>query len=398
MSTREEKLAIIGIGELPSGWYPESTCIDQAAEVIKEAVLDAGISKDDIGALLILPPLAGEKDEYHFSFSRMVEEMGLKGVKCNFQVAGWWASPMMAIQAAKGVIFSGIAETALVLQSQHYSGATEEDMWWFFQRNNLGYYREWERIYGMTYKSMVALITQRYMYETGLTPEQHASVVVSLRKWAQLNPNSRIREKLIVDSLLESEMESSPLHTGECGVFSDGATAFIVTSAEKAKSIAKKPPVYILGEGHAGPPYYSFVQKPDRDFTRLGVDRAAKMALDDAGIKLENIDIFEFYAGYPIFHIMQIEEIGLCQRGEGGKIFLEGNAAPGGKMPVCTNGGIQQGDTGIGVAMTSIIEGVCQLRGEAGERQVKDAKIALITNFGNQMIDSHVAILGKELP
>ncbi|MBW1855857.1 MAG: thiolase family protein [Deltaproteobacteria bacterium] len=398
MSDREEKFAIIGIGEIPSGWYPETTCIDQAVKVIKEAVLDAGISKDDIGALLIPPPLAGEKDEYHLSFSRIVEEMGLKGVKYNFQVAGWWASPMMAIQSAKGVIFNDTAEIAIVLQSQHFSSATEEDMRWFFQRNNLGFYREWEQPYGISYKSMVALITQRYMYETGLTPEQHASVIESLRKWAQLNPHARFRKDLTVEDVLNSEMESSPLHTGECGVFSDGATAFIVTSAEKAKSIAKKPPVYILGEGHAGPPYYSFVQKSDRDFTRLGVDRAAKMAIDDAGIKLEAVDIFELYAGYPIFYIMQIEEIGLCQRGEGGKYFMEGNADPGGKTPVSTNGGIQQGDTGIGVAMTPIIEGVCQLRGESGKRQVMDAKIALTTNFGNQMMDSHVTILGKEMP
>jgi len=394
----KEGLAIIGIGEVPVGWRPEATFIGQAIQVMKEAVLDAGIDKNDIGAILFAPPLAGERDEYHLSFSRIVEEMALQGVKCNFQVAGWWASPMMAIQAAKGIIHGGVADTVLVLQSQHFSGATVEDMWWFFQRNNLGYYREWERQYGINYVSMVALITQRYMHETGITPEQLASVVVSLRKWAQLNPHARFRESLTIKDVLSSKIASSPIHTMESGSFSDGATAFILTSAKKAKSITKKAPIYILGEGHGGPPYYSFVQKPDKDFTRLGVNESVQVALGDAGIKLEDVNVFELYAGWPIFYIMQVEEIGLCQRGEGGKFFMEHIDATGGRIPISTDGGVGQGDTGLGVAMATITEAVRQLRGEAGERQVKDARIALTTNFGNQMMDSHITILGRELP
>ena len=395
----ENKLAIIGIGEIPTGWYPDNTCVGLAVEAIKEAITDAGIGKDEIGAVLFAPPLARERDEYHLSFCRLAEEMGLEGsAKVNMQVAGWWSSPTIAIQTAGSLINSGDIDIALVFNAQNFSGASEEDLWWFFNRNNLGYHREWERHYGISYKSMVAMITQRHMYETGLRPEQLASVVVSLRKWAKLNENSRFREDLTVEDVLNSGTEATPLHALECGRLSDNATAFILTSAEKAKSIGKKHPVYILGEGHAGPPYLSFVQKPDKDFTMLGVGKAVKMALQDASIKLENIDVFELYAGYPIFLIMQLEEMGLCKRGEAGDLFLDGNAGPGGILPVSTNGGVEQGDSGLGVAMTSILEGVRQLRGEAGERQIKNAKVALITSFGNQMMDSHVTILGKELP
>ena len=396
---KEDKkmMAIIGIGELPVGWNPETTtCVKQAVDTTKSIILDAGISKDEIGSIHIVPPLAGEKCEYHLSFSRLVEEMGLKGVKCNFQVAGWWMSPMMAIQAAKGVIFGGVADTALVLQSQHYSGATEEDLWWFFEKNNLGYYREWERHYGINYESMVGIITQRYMYETGLTHEDRGSVAVSLRNSAILNPNARFKGELALEEILSSDKVNSALLKGECGELSDGATGFILASAEKAESIGEKPPIYILGEGHSGAPYYSFVQKPDKDNTCLGLGKAVKMALENSGLKLEDIDVFELYSGYPIFEIMQVEEIGLCKRGNGGEYFKSGKAALGGKSPVNTHGGIQQGNTGLGVAMSPIIEAVRQLRGEAGKRQVKDAKIALVTNFGNQMMDSHVMILGRK--
>jgi acetyl-CoA C-acetyltransferase len=266
----------------------------------------------------------------------------------------------------------------------------------FFSTNS-GHYEEWEYPYGMTYNCMVALVAQRYMYETGLTPEQHASAAVTLRRWAQLNPHARFRKDMTIEDVLNSRMVSTPLHMYECNVLCDGAHAFIVTSAEKAKSIAKKPPVYILGEGHGGLTHFSMVQKPDRDITRLGFDRATKMALEEAGVKLEDVDVAEIYGSYPTFDLMLFEEIGFCKRDEVGKLFLEGYCAPGGKMPVSTNGEIQQGHSGLGVGMATFIEGVRQLRGEAGERQVKDAKVALVTDAGGQIMDSHVTILGKEL-
>jgi acetyl-CoA acetyltransferase len=394
----KDRLAVIGIGEIPTGWYPDNTCVGLAVEAIKEALLDAGIEKGDIGAVLFAPPLARERDEYHLSFCRLAEEMGVHGTaKVNMQVAGWWASPMMAVQTAKSLINHGDAETVVVLHAQNFSGCTKEDLWWFFERNNLGFHREWERHYGINYKSMVALITNRYMHETGTTPEQLASVAVGLRKWAMLNENSRFHEELHPEEILQSGIESEPLHTMECGNLSDGATAFILTSADRAEAIGKKPPVYILGEGHAGPPYLSFFQKPDKDLTRLGIGEAVRLALQEAGIQLGDVDVFELFAGYPVFYLMQLEEIGLCDRGEAGKFFLEGKAGPGGEIPISTNGGIQQGDSGLGIAMTSIIEGVRQLRGAAGGRQIQDAVTALITGFGNQMMDSHAFILGKEL-
>jgi len=105
----------------------------------------------------------------------------------------------------------------------------------------------------------------------------------------------------------------------------------------------------------------------------------------------------EIYGSYPMLDLILFEEIGFCQRGEGGELFMEGYCAPGGKLPVSTNGEIQQGHCGAGVGMAILAEAVRQLRGEAGERQIKDAKIALVTDAGGQVMDSHVTILGKEL-
>lgn len=390
-----DKLAIVGIAEVPTGWYPDKSCIDLSVEVIKAVTQDAAIEKGDIGALLFAPPNAQERDEYHLTFCRLPEEMGLQGtLKVNMQVNAWWASPLMAIDTAKSLIMDGDVEYAVIYNVQNYSRCSKEDLWWFFDKNNKGYYGEWENSYGMSVKSVIDLITQRYMQETGLTPEHLASVSVALRKWAILNDNSRFKENISIESVLNSEIYNNNLHSLECGSYSDGATAFVVTSAKKAKSM-KNNPIFILGEGHIGPAYLSFIQKPGKDFTRLGMRKAVDMALSEAGVGIKDIDVFELFSRYPILVIMQLEELGICQRGTAGKFIFEGHASPMGKVPICTNGGIQQGDTGFGMAMTPIIEAVRQLRGEARGRQVNNAGVALVTSFGNQMMDSHVIILGK---
>lgn len=201
---------------------------------------------------------------------------------------------------------------------------------------------------------------------------------------------------MTIEDILNSKMVSTPLHSLECNVLSDGATAFIVTSAKKAKKISKKP-VYILGEGHGGVTHFSIVQKFDRDITRFGFDRAAQAAFKEAGITLKDVDVAEIYGSYPAIDLIHFEELGFAKRGEGYKYFLEGRTWPGGDIPISTNGEIQQGHSGLGVGMAVLVEGVRQIRGEAGERQVKDCKIALVTEVGGQIMDSHVILLGKEL-
>ena len=391
----KNKLAVIGVGELPRGWFPETNCVGQAVEVIRETILDAGIDKDEIGVVIVSPPMLAETDEYHLTFGRLREELGLTGLRCNFQLQGGGASAAVALKAARGMINTNVTEMVLIVISQHYSGVPDED-WPRLYAFYSGQYEEWEKPYGMTYDSLAALVAQRYMYETRLAPEQLASVAVTLRKWAQLNPNARLREPLTIEDVLNSAMVSTPLHALErCNVFSDSALALIVTTAEVAKARAKKP-VYVLGEGHGGATHLSIMQKPDKDFTRFGFDRAAQMALEEAGVRLEDVDVVELGGSYPILDLIQFEELGFCNRGEGGQLFREGHCAPGGRLPVGTNGEIQPAYSGLG-GMSAFVEGVRQIREEAGERQVKDAKLAMVTNIAGQAMDSHVIILGKQL-
>lgn len=394
-SSRPEPLAIIGIGEVPAGWYPGTSSIELSVDVVKSALEDAAIPKQELEAFFLVPPLARERDEYHLTFCRLQEEMGLHGsAKINMQIASWGASPILAIETAGSMIRRGEVTTAIIYNAQSFSGASDQDLYWFFERNNRGFHREWERHFGISMESMAALVTRRYLHETGTTEESLAAVSSALRKSARLSNLSRFPEELTVADILQSDIEATPLRSLECGALADGATAFIVTSAERASGLTDRQPIFVLGTGHSGSPRLSFIQKPDADFTRLGFRAAVDSALSAAGRTLKDIDLFELYASFPVFYILQLEELGLCKRGEGAAMFLDSEGGPGRKLPVSTNGGIQQGNSGLGVAMSTITESVRQLRNEAGMRQVDRARNALVSGFGNQMLDTHALVLG----
>jgi len=391
------RLAVIGMAELPTGWFPERSCIQSYLQVARDAILDAGIDKGEIDGLVVMPPLSMELDKHEVTCGRIVEELGLNSVRLHVQTNAGGSTTVAAKIVAKSMLTSGGAHVVLVVQAQAYSGVTGEEMRRFFSTNS-GHYEEWEYPYGMTYNNMVALVAQRYVHEKGLTDRQRASLTTSLRQWAQLNPNARFRKPLSIEDVLASKMVSTPLRSYECNILSDGAGAFLVTTADRAGDYGAKAPVYVLGEGHGGISHFSMIQKPDRDFTTFGYGRAAKIAFEDAGISIADVDVAEIYGSYPILDLIEFEDVGFCASGEGGAIYAAGVTSPGGNIPVNTNGEIQQGHSGLGVGMATFLEGVRQVRGEAGDRQVPNVRFALIADTGGQVMDSHVTILGKELP
>jgi acetyl-CoA acetyltransferase len=254
---------------------------------------------------------------------------------------------------------------------------------------------EWETPYGFFMGGCGSLFATRYMHETGTTHEQIASVVVSMRKWAALNPNAMLRRELTIEEVLSAKTVATNLTTREGKVLADGGAAFIVTTADRGRDLRNRP-VYPLGFG-SRVCHYGISQ--DQDLTRLGFPEAAREAYEMAGIKAEDIDIAEIYDGYPIFPLITLEGLGVCKRGEAGAFVHGGNTWPGGKLPMTTNGGmLGQGHTAAGGGVAVFVEAVRQLMGKAGERQVNGAKIAVETSMGGTFMDAHVVVLGRELP
>ena len=394
MSLFKGKVAIVGIGEVPTGKFPERPCLQNALEACREAIKDCGIRRDEIDTIIPTGTFFDRRYNTDMIFSKLVEELGLLNtVKSNFQVFAGGSSSSTMLLTACGLITAGLAKVILCVQSDKTGSAPVQEMIDLFA--TFGIPDEWETPYGFFMAGTGSLFATRYMHETGTKPEHLASVVVSMRKWAALNPNAMLRRELSVEEVLNAKMVATPFTTKEGNVLADGGAAFIVTSAERAKDL-KSPPVYPLGFG-SRVCHYAISQ--DRDLTRLGFYEASKEAYEMAGIGPKDVDVAELYDGYPVFPLIALEGLGICERGEAGPFVYEGNTWPGGKLPMTTNGGmLGQGHTAAGGGVAVLVEAIRQLMGKAGNRQVKDAKIAVETSLGGTFMDSHVFILGREVP
>ena len=394
MSSFKGKVAVVGIGEVPTGKFPGKPCLQSALEACKEAILDSGIKKNEIDTIIPTGTFFDRRYNTDMIFSKLVEELGLLNVtKNNFQVFAGGSSSSVMLKTAAGLITSGIAEVILCVQSDKTGSAPVQEMINLFA--TFGIPDEWETPYGFFMAGTGSLFATRYMHETGTTAEQLASVVVSMRKWAALNPNAMLRRELSIEEIMDAKMVATPFTTKEGNILADGGAAFIVTSAERAKDLPN-PPVYPLGFG-SRVCHYAISQ--DVDLTKLGFYEASQEAYEMAGITPKDVDIAELYDGYPIFPLITLEGMGICERGEAGAFVYEGNTWPGGKLPMTTNGGmLGQGHTAAGGGVAVLVEAIRQLMGKAEARQVKDPKIAVESSLGGTFMDSHIVILGREVP
>jgi acetyl-CoA acetyltransferase len=192
---------------------------------------------------------------------------------------------------------------------------------------------------------------------------------------------------MTLDDYHRSRWVVEPFHLFDCCLVSNGGLAVIVTSAERARDL-KKPPVYIwgMGQGHPG-------GDPSETLTS-GAILAKEHAFAMAGITLQDIDVVELYDCYTFTVLVCLEDYGFCKKGEGGPFVADGKTAPGGSLPVNTGGG--QLSSFYMWGMTPVSEGVIQIRGEGGERQVNDAKIALVSGNGGILSTHSTLVLAKE--
>jgi acetyl-CoA acetyltransferase len=394
MGSLRGKVAIVGIGEVPTGRFPDKPALYHAVESARMAIKDSGIDKNEIDYVMPIASIFSFPYVGELATGRVVEELGLMNCNKNCLIHSGGSSGSNAIELASGMIASDAANTVLVVQSDKLAtGISEQGGIDLF--STAGISSEWEVPYGQHYSSVAALATTRYKHETGCTDEDFAAVCVSNRKWAELNPNAFFRKPLSIDEVMASKMLSTPLRAKMSNMLFDGGSAFIVTSAERAKDLPNKP-VYILG---ASGKVTHFVYSQESDITRFGWAEAGQEAYAQAGLSPTDIDVVEIYDSYPIYELITFEELGFCERGQGGELFRQGATWPGGKIPTTTNGGmLSQGHTGAGGGVALVVEAARQLMGKAGERQVDGARFAVETGTGGTYFDSQVTVLGTEIP
>jgi acetyl-CoA acetyltransferase len=241
-------------------------------------------------------------------------------------------------------------------------------------------YRPWLPVTGY------ALAAARHMHEFGTTREQLAEVAVAARGWAALNPVAWSRSPLTVEDVLAAPMICDPLGVRDCCLVTDGGGAVVLTRAEDARR-----PVHVLGCGVAHT-HRTISSMPSLVETPAVVSGAAAFA--EAGLTPDDVDVLELYDAFTITPILFLEDLGFCAKGEGGAFVSGGRIAPGGSLPVNTNGGglsyCHPGMYGIFL----LIEAVRQLRGECGERQVEGARVALAHGNGGVLSSQATVLLG----
>jgi acetyl-CoA C-acetyltransferase len=393
------QVAIIGVGQHPNGVYPDKMCIDLAIESIYEAIIDAGISKDEIDGIITQETFSDKWYNSDIAWSKFVEMLGL-GSKCriNLKLSSGGSTSSSALHTAAGFILTGKANTILVSHADKLGsglGSVQDIIDAF---SSFGMSEEFEAPFGYTQAAVSALASCVYLNYTKQEANALAGVVLSMRKWADKNPNALIHRVPELEEILNSPMISSPFTRRMLNLTCDGAEAFIITSAKNAERITNKP-VYVKGTSSIVTHYTLMNHPSNRTPSQMwnAWEMVANEAYEEAGIRPEDIDIAEFYDAYPILPLLTLEACGFVEKGKSGDFVLEGNTWPGGKLPMTTNGGmLAGGHTGTGGGLGVLIESVRQLRGNAGERQVKGAKNCVVTESGGQGMDAHVMILGGE--
>ncbi|MFB0562197.1 MAG: thiolase family protein [Candidatus Lokiarchaeia archaeon] len=389
------KTAIIGYGDTKVGKFPERTSVDLALEAARNALDSAGITAKDVDGLLTTRSFSD--NVYDWGIGLLGEELGISTSNM-WQCFAGGASSSAMLDTAVGLICSGMCDTMLLVCANKWG--TQLSMSAAVGALADLHHSDWERPYGFHQVSAAALGTRRAMHEGNLTMEDFAHVCVSLRKWAQLNPLARYRDPLTVEEVLNARMVSDPYTLYMVPALSDGASAIVVSSAETAKKTVEIP-VYILGG--AGIFEFSGITQAFRgkgtdvrSGARGGIGRKA---LEVAGITIDDLDVRSIYEAYPIGLLLGMLSLGMAEDLRGvADIVNDGRIAPGGDLPTTTDGGmLSRGHAAISGGMMFKTEAVRQLRGEAGERQVKDAKFAYVSCMGGVGGVSYCEVLGTEV-
>ncbi len=365
-------VGIVGIGHSKFGRRDDVTVQELAFEPFVQALDDAGMQREDIGATVI-----GASPVYMTQRSiagPITEYLGLNPQPVWLTEAAC-SSSAAAIRTAYAQIKAGMHDTVVVLGVQKMLELSTTEILKVMGRSGDV---QWEAPFGTTFANYYALYANAHMNKYGTTPENLAEVAVKNHHYGTKNPLAMFQKETTVERVLESRHVATPIHLMDCCANADGAAAIILTNEEKAKKFSDTP-IWIKGTGAATAPF-SILSRPDLT-TLPSASLASKQAYEQAKITPKDLDVAAVHDCFTIAEIMAYEDLGFTDVGKGGDFVQE--AYIGGKLPVNIDGGLKAKGHPLGATGTSQVYGVVnQLRGEAGQIQVDGAEYGLTHNVG----------------
>ena len=371
------KTAVAGVFEHPTRFAPDKSMFQIMAESVRGALEDAGLKIKDVDGLATTGMGMGGMGIIGFA-----DYLNLTPNYVDSTAIG--GSSFVAHTAhAAAAIAAGLCEVCVVVY-----GSTAASSRFAIGTGGAGGSGDppdqYDAPFGVTTVGAYAMIAQRHMHDYGTRSEQLAEIAVTMRLHASMNPVAKYRDPITVADVLASRVISSPLHLLDCCIISDGGGALVITSAERAKSLKKKP-IYILGVGEA----VRHAARGQRDYLDIAAAQSGKLAFERAGVAHKDIDMAMIYDSFTITVLATLENLGFCKRGEGGAFVSGGRLRYDGAFPINTDGGgLSSNHPGMrGIFL--VIEAAKQLRGECGPRQVKNCKTALVHGTGGALGTRH---------
>jgi acetyl-CoA acetyltransferase len=372
--------AIVGVAESDLGTVArDMSPVDLMAQGIQRALADCGLGLRDIDGLLCATA------QSRTSGLLLAEYLGISPAFIDTTILGG-SSFMFHVAHAQAALQLGLCKIAVIAY-----GSTQRTIG--RRQASVREYNPYETPFRPFLPATAyALAAWRHMHEYGTTREQLAAVAVAAREWALLNPLPWEQKPLTIAEVLSARMISHPFTVRDCCLVTDGGGAVIMTTAEHARSL-KKPPIFVLGCGQAIT--HANISSM-LDLTVTGALASGRAAYAMAGLSAEDIDVVELYDAFTINTILFLEDLGFCPKGEGGRFVEGGRIAPGGSLPVNTNGGgLSYCHPGM-YGLFLLIEATRQLRGECRERQVANCETAIAHGNGGVLSSQGTVILGTE--
>jgi acetyl-CoA acetyltransferase len=362
---RRKKVCFVGYGSTEYSRKSEEPLLRHYARAIGAALDQTGLKKTDIRGFSVTTQSSPDYSPH------VAEQLGLElDWVLNGDYGG--AAGVTSVRRAADAIEAGHIDVAVLVGGNSFDKSVVHQRPLEYQRSN------YVDVYGFGGpNTLMALVQRRHMEQYGTTLEQIGRVAVAQRANARQNPQALLREPMSLDDYLQSRMISDPIRLFDCVMPCSGAECVVLASEERARRITDKL-VYLVTDAERV--HYQVAEMlPDK--TTFGIKAVAERLFQE--VRRDEIDLFQIYDDYPIAVLIQIEDLGYCKKGDGGKFVESHDLSFSGDFPVNTGGGqLSVGQAGLAGGFLHIVEALRQLRGEAGPRQAKKAERALVTGIG----------------